>query len=130
MDSDIIEEISNFERLVNGNVDFSFLILYLLPLLLIILLYNIFGLEKDLKINNLILNQIGSYNKWIINRLIFYIFLVSSFVNILMLLVGVINQYIDSDLLKLLVLGQRCATTLRNSTVSYTHLTLPTKAYV
>ena len=38
MDSDVIEEISNFERLVNGNVDFSFLILYLLPLLLIILL--------------------------------------------------------------------------------------------
>ena len=104
MDSDIIEEISNFERLVNGNVDFSFLILYLLPLLLIILLYNIFGLEKDLKINNLILNQIGSYNKWIINRLIFYIFLVSSFVNILLLLVGVINQSIDSDLLKLVVL--------------------------
>ena len=104
MDSDVIEEISNFERLVNGNVDFSFLILYLLPLLLIILLYNIFGLEKDLKINNLILNQIGSYNKWIINRLIFYIFLVSSFVNILLLLVGVINQSIDSDLLKLVVL--------------------------
>ena len=24
MDSDVIEEISNFERLVNGNVDFSF----------------------------------------------------------------------------------------------------------
>ena len=104
MDSDVIEEISNFERLVNGNVDFSFLILYLLPLLLIILLYNIFGLEKDLEINNLILNQIGGYNKWIINRLIFYIFLVSSFVNILLLLVGVINQSIDSDLLKLVVL--------------------------
>ena len=36
-DSDMVEEISNYERLINGNIDFSFLIIFLLPILLIIL---------------------------------------------------------------------------------------------
>ena len=40
-------EISNYERLINGNIDFSFLVIFLLPILLIILTYNINGLEKD-----------------------------------------------------------------------------------
>ena len=44
-DNDMVEELSNPERLVNGNIDFSFLIVYLLPVLLIILTYNIGGLE-------------------------------------------------------------------------------------
>ena len=62
-DSDIAEEISNYERLINGNIDFSFLILYLLPLLLIILTFNINGLEKDLKFENLITIQAGGIKK-------------------------------------------------------------------
>ena len=40
-----MEEISNPERLANGSIDFSFLIIFLLPILLIILTYNISGLE-------------------------------------------------------------------------------------
>ena len=53
-DTDMVEEISNYERLINGNIDFSFLIIFLLPILLIILTYNINGLEKDLNFNKLI----------------------------------------------------------------------------
>ena len=51
LDNDIVEEISNYERLINGNIDFSFLILFLLPLLIIILTYNVRGLESDLEIS-------------------------------------------------------------------------------
>ena len=45
-DTDTVEEISNYERLINGDIDFSFMIIYLLPLLMIILIFNINGLEK------------------------------------------------------------------------------------
>ena len=52
-DPDMVEETSNFERLANGNLDFSFLVIFLLPILLIILTHNINGLEKDLKFHTI-----------------------------------------------------------------------------
>ena len=67
-DADMMEEISNPERLVNGSIDFSFLIIFLLPILLIILTYNIGGLEKDLKFDKLITIQSNSLSKWIFFR--------------------------------------------------------------
>ena len=42
-DADMAEEIANPERLQSGTLDFSFVVLYLLPLLLLIWLYNIKG---------------------------------------------------------------------------------------
>ena len=60
----MVEEIANPERLVNGNIDFSFMIIFLLPVLLIILTYNINGLEKDLNFDKLIAIQSGSSRKW------------------------------------------------------------------
>ena len=48
-DSDLAEEIANPERLAIGTLDFNFVFIYLSPILLIILLFNIGGLEKDLK---------------------------------------------------------------------------------
>ena len=48
-DNDMVEELANPERLVNGNIDFSFLVIFLLPILMIIMTYNIRGLEQDLK---------------------------------------------------------------------------------
>ena len=53
-DNDMVEELTNPERLVNGNIDFSFLIVFLLPVLLIILIYNIRGLEQDFLFERLI----------------------------------------------------------------------------
>ena len=46
-DSDLAEEIANPERLAIGTLDFNFVFTYLSPILLIILLFNIGGLEKD-----------------------------------------------------------------------------------
>lgn len=103
-DSDIIEEISNYERFVNGNVDFSFLIIFLLPLLLIILTYNINGLEKDLNFDKLIAIQTRSVNYWVLYRLIFYGVLLVSTINVFILSVLYINNVniIDGlDLIKL-----------------------------
>lgn len=40
-DSDLAEEIANPERLTSGTLDFSFVVLYLLPVLVIVLLFNI-----------------------------------------------------------------------------------------
>ena len=104
-DGDIVEEISNYERLVNGNIDFSFLILFLLPLLLIILTYNLNGLEKDLKFDNLIAIQTGNNNSWIFYRLMFYVFLILVTVDSLFLSVGFINNVITSDLFNLILLS-------------------------
>ena len=75
-DDDIVEEISNYERLINGNIDFSFLVIFLLPILLIILTYNINGLEKDFNFHKLVSNQNNRVKIWVFTRLLFYFILV------------------------------------------------------
>jgi len=104
-DSDIVEEISNYERLINGNIDFSFLILFLLPLLLIILTYNLNGLEKDLKFDNLIAIQTGNSKNWILYRLIFYATLLLTTVNALIISVVFINNILIADAVDLILLS-------------------------
>ena len=106
-DSDMVEEISNYERLINGNIDFSFLIIFLLPILLIILTYNINGLEKDLKFNKLISIQNNKINHWIFNRLLFYLLLLLLSVDILILGVGLFNDefYSTQSLFKLVLIS-------------------------
>ena len=91
-DPDMMEEISNPERIVNGSIDFSFLIIFLLPILLIILTYNIGGLEKDLKFEKLISIQSNSFNKWILFRMLFYVFALIFTVFILFFVVMLFNQ--------------------------------------
>ena len=86
-DNDMIEEIANPERLVNGNIDFSFLVIFLLPILLIIFTYNISGLEKDLQFEKLINIQFGSFQKWIRIRILFYFLLL--IIPVIFFIVGV-----------------------------------------
>lgn len=75
LDADLAEEIANPERLAVGTLDFSFVLLYLFPVLAIILLFNIGGLEKDLDFDRLIqVNHAGS-GKWLLSRFIFYFIL-------------------------------------------------------
>ena len=71
-DADMAEEISNPERLQSGTLDFSFIVLYLLPLLLLILLYNIKGAEAEQGFLPLIVVQTGSKNTWLLARIAFY----------------------------------------------------------
>ncbi len=95
-DSDMVEELANPERLINGSIDFSFLIIFLLPILLIIFTYNINGLEKDSNFDRLIAIQVGNVKKWIVGRLLFYVSLLFITVAILMLSVAVKHADIGS----------------------------------
>lgn len=71
-DGDLAEEIANPERLTVGTLDFSFVVIYLLPILIIVLLFNVGGLEKDLGFSRLIqVNQLSSSN-WLMARFMFY----------------------------------------------------------
>ena len=106
-DSDMVEETSNYERLINGNIDFSFLIIFLLPILLIILTYNINGLEKDLNFDKLISIQNNMMNFWIVNRLFFYLVLLIFSVDVLILGVGLFNgtQHDIPSILKIILIS-------------------------
>ena len=88
-DADLAEEIANPERLAIGTLDFSFVILYLLPVLAIILLFNIGGLEKDLGFDRLIQVNQSSSHKWLLARFGFYFLLISGMLFILMLIYAV-----------------------------------------
>ena len=111
-DSDLAEEIANPERLAIGTLDFNFVFTYLSPILLIILLFNIGGLEKDLKFDNLIFSSKISKEGWILARFLFYFFFVIALIFILTityaLLAGVFEnhtvQYVNFFLLILLYL--------------------------
>jgi ABC-2 type transport system permease protein len=104
-DKDMVEELANPERLVYGNIDFSFLIIFLLPILLIILTYNINGLERDLNFDKLIAIQSGSKQKWILARLSFYCLLLTATVAIFILTVALINKAVGSAVFALILLS-------------------------
>ena len=107
-DNDMVEEIANPERLVNGNIDFSFLVIYLLPLLLIVLTYNIGGLEKDAHFERLVKIQFGSISKWLGFRFSFYVIMLVLTVVTFILGVAYINSGLHlwtSDLGGLLLLS-------------------------
>jgi ABC-2 type transport system permease protein len=91
-DNDMVEELANPERLVNGNIDFSFMVLFLLPLLFIILTYNINGLENDLNFEKLIFIQTKNKQKWIFARLAFYTSLLIATVFVFILAVAFKNN--------------------------------------
>ncbi|MEO0472159.1 MAG: DUF3526 domain-containing protein, partial [Bacteroidota bacterium] len=58
--------------LQSGTLDFSFVVLYLLPLLLLICLYNIKGAEADGGFLRLIYAQTGTQGPWLLARVAFY----------------------------------------------------------
>lgn len=74
-DADMAEEISNPERLQIGTLDFSFVLIFLLPLLLLILTYNIKSGEAENGFLPLIEVQTASKNKWLFFRMLFYVVL-------------------------------------------------------
>ncbi len=102
-DSDLAEEIANPERLALGTLDFSFIILYLLPVLMIVLLFNIGGLEKDLDFDRLI--QVNNINRknWLLARFAFYFLLLILVLLSIMLpyaaVTGAIHEALGSFLL-------------------------------
>ncbi len=95
-DSDLAEEIANPERLAIGTLDFNFVFLYLTPILLIILLFNIGGLEEDLGFKNLIFLQNISKGQWLFARFAFYFISVTTILLVLMLSYAFVSGVFDA----------------------------------
>ncbi len=96
-DSDLAEEIANPERIAIGTLDFNFVFLYLSPILMIILLFNIGGLEKDLKFDQLVyLNNITKQN-WLLARFTFYYIITLFLLFCSMLPYGLASQVFLND---------------------------------
>ena len=106
-DNDLAEEIANPERLAMGTVDFNFVLIYLTPILLIILLFNIGGLERDLKFEQLVyVNNISKKN-WLLARFSFYFILLNVSLFLLLIPYGFSSGVFQNEaisFLKLLLL--------------------------
>ena len=75
-DADMTKEIANPERLQTGTLDFAFALLFLLPLLLLILLYNLKSMEAEQGFLPLIEVQTAAKYTWLLSRVAFYVGLV------------------------------------------------------
>ena len=96
-DSDLAEEIANPERLAIGTLDFNFVFSYLCPILIIILLFNIGGLERDLKFENLIYLQSVSKGYWLLLRFLFYFIIIALTLFILLLSYALVADVFLND---------------------------------
>ena len=80
-DTDMAEEIANPERLQIGTLDFAFVLLFLLPLLLLILFYNIKSAEAEQGFLPLIEVQTTFSHGWLAVRILFYFLLAAAVVS-------------------------------------------------
>lgn len=103
-DSDLAEELANPENLTTGTLDFSFVVLYLLPILIIILLFNIGGLENDLGIDRLVAATYFSQKKWLFARFAFYFITLIIIMLVLMLPYAIFTKAIQNELLTCILL--------------------------
>ena len=96
-DNDLAEEIANPERLAIGTLDFNFVFTYLSPILIVILLFNIGGLERDLKFDHLVYLQSISKGHWLSIRFSFYFISIVASLCILLLFYSFIVGVFDND---------------------------------
>lgn len=95
-DSDLAEEIANPERLQTGTLDFSFVLLFLLPLVLLVLLYNLKSAESEQGFLPLIQVQNPSKNTWLLSRICFYIVLLFAVVTALIFYGTLLTPVLES----------------------------------
>ena len=103
-DSDLAEEIANPERLAIGTLDFNFVFTYLSPILIIILLFNIGGLERDLNFENLVYLQSVSKGYWLLLRFLFYFIIIALTLFILLFSYALIADVFSNDSFNFIVL--------------------------
>ena len=97
-DNDLAEEIANPERLALGTLDFGFVVLFLTPILLVILLFNIGGLEKDNGFDKLIyLNDI-SKKAWLATRFSYYFLIVFTLICFLLIPYAILSGALTNEL--------------------------------
>mgnify|MGYP001502070269 CR=1 FL=1 len=103
-DNDLAEEIANPERLALGTLDFSFVLLFLTPILLIILLFNIGGLEKDNGFDKLIYLNGISKKSWLITRFSYYLLVLFTLICFLLIPYAVISGVFTNELMSFFTL--------------------------
>lgn len=96
-DSDMTKEISNPEHLQTGTLDFSFSILFLLPLLLLILLYNLKSAEAEQGFLPLIEVQTAAKGIWLLTRASFYVVLLLVVIVGLLVVGGMLTGVWDGE---------------------------------
>ncbi|NQX37466.1 ABC-2 type transport system permease protein [Pedobacter steynii] len=69
-------EIANPEKLASGNFDFSFVLIYLFPLLIITLCYDLHAKEKEQQTDRLLNVQSGDLNRILFHKLLFRLLMV------------------------------------------------------
>ena len=103
-DNDLAEEIANPERLALGTLDFSFVLLFLTPILLIILLFNIGGLEKDNGFDKLIYLNDFSKKSWLITRFSYYFLVLFTLICFLLIPYAVLSGVFTNELMSFFTL--------------------------
>ena len=103
-DNDLAEEIANPERLALGTLDFSFVLLFLTPILLIILLFNIGGLEKDNGFDKLIYLNDFSKKSWLITRFSYYFLVLFTLICFLLIPYAVLSGVFTNELISFFTL--------------------------
>ena len=104
-DNDLAEEIANPERLAMGTLDFNFVLIYLTPILLIILLFNVGGLEKDLNFVQLVyVNNISKKN-WMLARFSYYYILLNILLFLLLTPYGLLSGVFQNEAISFLKLS-------------------------
>ncbi len=103
-DSDLTAELSNPERTALGAFDFTFVWLYLLPLLLIVLCYSVQGLENDLGFITLLQVQKSSRIGWLVQRLGAISFFIGVLLVLFMLLPSLVSGTKTGQLSSLILL--------------------------
>lgn len=79
-------EIANPEKLASGNFDFSFVLIYLFPLLIIILSYDLFSREAEQQTDRLLAIQSGEIMRILRYKILFRLLFISLLTNILSLI--------------------------------------------
>ena len=104
-DNDLAEEIANPERLAMGTLDFNFVLIYLTPILLIVLLFNIGGLERDLNFDQLVYVNNISKKSWLLARFIFYFAILNVLLFGLLLSYGFLSAVFQNEAINFLKLS-------------------------
>ena len=104
-DNDLAEEIANPERLAMGTLDFNFVLIYLTPILLITLLFNIGGLERDLNFEQLIYVNNVSKKNWLLARFAFYFVLLSMLLFFLLIPYGLLSGVFQNEAISFIKLS-------------------------
>lgn len=88
--------LGNAEKLLAGNFDLVFVFAYLMPLLLLVLMFDVGSLERDLGMMRMVRIQTLSPRSWWLLRVSFPVLLVAGLVLILCLIGGVRTGAIDT----------------------------------